>query len=84
MCHRLVAAHALCPLRRRTARCTRRLGATAGCWALGRGLRTGVEAGAQTFFNKHAKDLTLEEAALLAAIPKAPGQYSPTVNPEAV
>ncbi len=43
----------------------------------------GVEAGAQTFFNKRAKDLTLEEAALLAAIPKAPGQYSPTVNPEA-
>jgi penicillin-binding protein 1A len=43
----------------------------------------GVEAGAQTFFNKPAKDLTLEEAALLAAIPKAPGQYSPTVNPEA-
>ncbi len=43
----------------------------------------GVEAGAQTFFNKPAKDMTLEEAALLAAIPKAPGQYSPTVNPEA-
>jgi penicillin-binding protein 1A len=43
----------------------------------------GVEAGAQTFFNKPAKDLNLEEAALLAAIPKAPGQYSPTVNPEA-
>ena len=43
----------------------------------------GVEAGAETYFNKHAKDLTLEEAALLAGIPKAPGQYSPTVDPVA-
>src|SRR5438309_76571 len=41
----------------------------------------GVEAGAETYFGKHAKDLTLEEAALLAAIPKAPGEYSPTANP---
>jgi penicillin-binding protein 1A len=40
----------------------------------------GVEAGAETFFGKQAKDLTLEEAALLAGIPKAPGQYSPTVS----
>lgn len=43
----------------------------------------GVEAGAETYFNKHAKDLTLDEAALLAGIPKAPGQYSPTVDPVA-
>ncbi len=43
----------------------------------------GIEAGAETFFGKQAKDLTLEEAALLAGIPKAPGQYSPTVNIEA-
>ena len=41
----------------------------------------GVEAGAQTYFGKHAKDLTLDEAALLAGIPKAPGEYSPTSNP---
>jgi penicillin-binding protein 1A len=41
----------------------------------------GVEAGAETYFGKHAKDLTLEEAALLAGIPKAPGEYSPTSNP---
>ncbi|HEV8589199.1 MAG TPA: PBP1A family penicillin-binding protein [Pyrinomonadaceae bacterium] len=41
----------------------------------------GVEAGAETYFGKQAKDLTLEEAALLAAIPKAPGEYSPTANP---
>ncbi|HEX8748452.1 MAG TPA: PBP1A family penicillin-binding protein [Pyrinomonadaceae bacterium] len=43
----------------------------------------GLEAGAETFFGKQAKDLTLEEAALLAGIPKAPGQYSPTVNMQA-
>jgi penicillin-binding protein 1A len=40
----------------------------------------GVEAGAETYFGKQAKDLALEEAALLAAIPKAPGEYSPTAN----
>jgi penicillin-binding protein 1A len=43
----------------------------------------GIEAGAETYFNKLAKDLTIEEAALLAGIPKAPGQLSPTVNPKA-
>jgi penicillin-binding protein 1A len=42
----------------------------------------GVEAGAQTYFGKHAKDLSLEEAALLAGIPKAPGDYSPTTHPK--
>ena len=42
----------------------------------------GFEAGAQYYFSKHAKDLTLEEAATLAALPKAPGSYSPIVNPE--
>jgi penicillin-binding protein 1A len=41
----------------------------------------GVEAGAETYFGKQAKDLTLDEAALLAGIPKAPGEYSPTSNP---
>src|SRR3989440_10050735 len=41
----------------------------------------GVEAGAETYFGKHARDLTIDEAALLAAIPKAPGEYSPTSNP---
>ncbi len=41
----------------------------------------GVEAGAQTYFGKEAKDLTIGEAALLAAVPKAPSEYSPTVNP---
>jgi 1A family penicillin-binding protein len=37
----------------------------------------GIEAAAQTFFDKSAKDLTLAEAALLAALPKAPTYYSP-------
>jgi len=37
----------------------------------------GIEAAAQTFFNKSAKDLTLGQAALLAALPNAPSYYSP-------
>jgi penicillin-binding protein 1A len=41
----------------------------------------GMEAGAETYFGKQAKDLTLGEAALLAGIPKAPSDYSPTSNP---
>ncbi|HKZ77397.1 MAG TPA: PBP1A family penicillin-binding protein [Pyrinomonadaceae bacterium] len=41
----------------------------------------GMEAGAETYFGKQAKDLTLGEAALLAGIPKAPSEYSPTANP---
>jgi penicillin-binding protein 1A len=39
----------------------------------------GYEAGARTYFGKSLKDLNLEEAALLAAIPKSP-EYSPTRN----
>jgi len=42
----------------------------------------GFEAGAQFYFSKHAKDLTLEEAAVLAGLPKAPNYYSPINNPE--
>src|SRR2546425_4585253 len=41
----------------------------------------GVEAGAETYFGKPAKDLTLGEAALLAGVPKAPSEYSPLSNP---
>lgn len=37
----------------------------------------GVEAAAQTYFGKTAKDVTLEEAAILAALPQAPSYYSP-------
>ncbi|MBC7795551.1 MAG: PBP1A family penicillin-binding protein [Pyrinomonadaceae bacterium] len=41
----------------------------------------GIESGAKTYFGKPSKDLTIEEAAMLAAIPRAPGEYSPTTNP---
>jgi 1A family penicillin-binding protein len=37
----------------------------------------GVEAASITYFGKEAKDLTLDEAAFLAALPKAPSYYSP-------
>lgn len=40
----------------------------------------GIEAAAQTFFGKHASDLTLDEAALLASLPQAPSYYSPYGN----
>jgi penicillin-binding protein 1A len=39
----------------------------------------GFEAGARTYFGKSLKDLSIEEAAVLAAIPKSP-EYSPTRN----
>jgi penicillin-binding protein 1A len=42
----------------------------------------GFEAGAEFYFSKKAKDLTLEEAAVLAGLPKAPNFYSPVNNPE--
>ncbi len=41
------------------------------------GRRNGVESGAQTYFGKSAKDVTLAEAALLAAIPNNPARYNP-------
>jgi penicillin-binding protein 1A len=41
----------------------------------------GFEAASETYFGKQAKDLKIEEAALLAGIPKAPSEYSPTVDP---
>jgi len=43
----------------------------------------GVEAASRMYFNKHAKELTLEEAALLAGIVQNPARQSPFVNPEA-
>jgi len=42
----------------------------------------GFAAGAEYYFGKPAKDLTLEEAAMLAALPKAPNNYSPIKHPE--
>ncbi len=41
------------------------------------GRRNGVESGAQTYFGVASKDLTLPEAALLAAIPNNPSVYNP-------
>ncbi|MBQ2643606.1 penicillin-binding protein [Candidatus Saccharibacteria bacterium] len=41
------------------------------------GRRNGVESAAQTYFGKHAKDLTLAESALLASIPNNPGVFNP-------
>ncbi len=42
----------------------------------------GVEAAAQRYFSKHAKDLTLSESALMAGIVQSPSRYDP-VNDEA-
>jgi penicillin-binding protein 1A len=42
----------------------------------------GVAAAAQNYFNKSLDDLTVEEMALLAAEPKAPGSYDPRKNYE--
>ncbi|MBX4191268.1 MAG: PBP1A family penicillin-binding protein [Candidatus Doudnabacteria bacterium] len=36
----------------------------------------GIEAASQTYYGKHAKDITLAEAAYLAALPQAPTYYS--------
>ncbi len=40
----------------------------------------GIEAASQSFFGKSAKDLTIAEGAILAAIPQAPTFYSPYGN----
>lgn len=37
----------------------------------------GIEAAAQTFFGKSAKELSLDESAILASLPQAPSYYSP-------
>ncbi|SEL12790.1 penicillin-binding protein 1A [Jannaschia helgolandensis] len=42
----------------------------------------GVAAAAQTYFNKTLADLTLEEAAYLAILPKAPSDYHPVREAE--
>lgn len=42
----------------------------------------GFEAGAEYYFSKHASQLTLPEAALLAGLPKGPVEFSPILNPE--
>jgi penicillin-binding protein 1A len=42
----------------------------------------GFEAGSEYYFSKHARELTLPEAALLAALPKGPQFYSPVRYPD--
>ena len=43
----------------------------------------GIEAASITYFNKHASDLTLNEAATLVGIPNSPSAFDPFVNYEA-
>lgn len=40
----------------------------------------GIEAASQTYFNKHASELTLGEASMLAGLPQAPSAYDPSVE----
>ena len=49
--------------------------------ALGHGT-FGFEAASEFYFSKPAKQLTLEEAALLAGLPKGPSVYSPINHPD--
>ena len=48
---------------------------------LGHGMY-GFEAASEFYFSKHASELNLTEAALLAGLPKGPVAYSPLLNPE--
>src|SRR6201998_1939818 len=48
---------------------------------LGHGV-SGFEAASEFYFSKPAKQLTLDEAALLAGLPKGPSVYSPIVHPD--
>jgi penicillin-binding protein 1A len=42
----------------------------------------GFAAAAQTYFGKSLEQLTVGEAAMLAALPKAPSSYNPVANPQ--
>lgn len=42
----------------------------------------GIGTAAKRYFGKQASDITLSEGALLAALPKSPGRYSPLSNPD--
>src|SRR3954462_1895930 len=42
----------------------------------------GVEAAARGYFGKHASELSVPEAALLAGLVKSPSSYAPTVSME--
>jgi penicillin-binding protein 1A len=43
----------------------------------------GIEAAAETYFSRTAKELNLDQAALIAGLPQAPSSYDPFRNPEA-
>ncbi|HEX4520864.1 MAG TPA: transglycosylase domain-containing protein [Gaiellaceae bacterium] len=43
----------------------------------------GVEAASETYFSRHARNLNLAQAALIAGLPQAPSIYDPLVNPKA-
>ena len=45
--------------------------------------RYGIEEAARGYFGKHARDLTLAEAAMIAGIPPAPNAYNPRVDVDA-
>lgn len=42
----------------------------------------GIYAASKGFYNKEPKDLTLDEASMLAGVPNAPSVYAPTINPD--
>jgi penicillin-binding protein 1A len=42
----------------------------------------GIEAAAETYFSKSARQLTLDQAATLAGLPQAPSIYDPFVRPD--
>jgi penicillin-binding protein 1A len=42
----------------------------------------GVEAAAETYFSRHAAELTLPQAALIAGLPRAPSSYDPLERPD--
>lgn len=44
----------------------------------------GVEAASRIYFGKSVKDLTVDESAVLASLPKAPTKYNPFRNPERI
>ena len=48
---------------------------------MGRGIY-GVAAAAEAYFGKELKDLTLEECAMIAGLPRNPTLYSPVLNPK--
>lgn len=42
----------------------------------------GIEAASRQYFGKHARDLTLYEAAVIAGLLKAPSKYAPNAHPK--